>query len=101
MQVPWVFALRASSVYSGSGVEIACGADIPPPTLNTPPPMPPPLPVPTPGPWPTPTPPPDPEPIPPPEPVPLEGGAEGSTAADGLPNVGMWFEARCTCGGTD
>ena len=28
VQVPCFFALRASSVYSGSGVETACGAEI-------------------------------------------------------------------------
>ena len=32
--MPCVFALRPSSVYSGSGVETGSGADIPPPTLE-------------------------------------------------------------------
>src|SRR5581483_271434 len=99
VQVPCFLALRASSVYWGSGEEIAVGAEIPPPTRYTPPPIPPPLPAPTPGPWPTPTPPPDPEPIPPPAPVPLEGGAEGMTALVVVPRVGMWFSATCTAGG--
>src|SRR5438552_18772760 len=99
MQVPWVLALRASSVYSGSGVEIAWGADIPPPTQNTPQPIPPPLPVPTPGPCPTPTPPPEPEPMPPPEPVPFEGGAARIGAAVLVRRLGMRFSAVWTCGG--
>src|SRR5580700_1013854 len=83
VQVPCVFALRASSVYSGSGVESSCGDEIPPPTLYTPPPMPPPLPRPVPGPCPTPAPPSEPDPMPPPEPIPLEGGAAGIGAAVG------------------
>jgi hypothetical protein len=57
-QVPSYLAWRASSVYSGSGVEIGRGARTPPPTRNTPPPIPPPRPSPMPGPVPLPTPPP-------------------------------------------
>src|SRR5215470_10835584 len=97
-QVPWYFALRASSEYSGSGEKIALGAETPPPTRNAPPPMPPPWPGPTPGPSPDPTPPPLPEPIPPPDPVPFEGGPEGRFDI-GSPRFGI-FEAMWICGGT-
>ena len=41
-QVPWYFALRASSEYSGSGWKITRGALTPPPTWKNPPPTPPP-----------------------------------------------------------
>src|SRR6516162_2336555 len=96
--VPWNFALRASSEYSGSGWNRTRGADTPPPTWNTPPPMPPPRPGPTPGPSPEPTPPPEPEPMPPPEPVPFDSGPEGSFDI-GSPRFGM-FEASLIWGGT-
>src|SRR5437868_15253736 len=86
-QVPWYLALRASSEYSGSGVETARGALTPPPTRKMPPPIPPPRPGPTPGPAPEPTPPPEPDPIPPPDPVPFDGGPEGRCDI-GSPKVG-------------
>src|ERR1700751_2878891 len=99
-QVPWYFALRASSEYSGSGEKIAFGAETPPPTRNTPPPMPPPRPGPTPGPSPDPTPPPEPDPIPPPDPVPFESGPFGIAAAEGSPRFGMLFIASLIWRGT-
>src|SRR5215831_8296807 len=79
--VPWYFALRASSEYSGSILVRSWGAVTPPPTRNTPPPTPPPSPGPKPPPLPGPTPPPEPLPMPPPDPGPFEGGpifAKGS-----------------------
>src|SRR6476469_9204660 len=96
--VPWYLALRASSEYSGSGVNTARGAETPPPTRNTPPPIPPPRPGPTPGPVPEPTPPPEPEPIPPPDPVPFDIGPLGM-AALGSPKFGRLAEILI-CGGT-
>src|SRR4029077_18081361 len=98
-QVPSYLAWRASSVYSGSGVEIGRGARTPPPTRNTPPPIPPPRPSPMPGPVPLPTPPPDPHPIPPPEPVPFEAGARGIAGTAGSPRLGSLEDAISTFGG--
>src|SRR5215469_9011315 len=97
-QVPCNFALRASSAYSGSGVNTARGAETPPPTLNTPPPIPPPRPGPTPGPSPEPTPPPLPEPMPPPDPVPFDGGPEGKWDM-GSPKLGRFDCASLISGG--
>src|SRR3984893_2775322 len=70
--VPWNFALRASSEYSGSTLKITEGGETPPPMRYAPPPMLPPDPGPNPAPFPDPTPPWEPLPIPAPEPGPLE-----------------------------
>src|ERR1039457_4308104 len=86
---PWSFALRASSLYSGSTLYSSTGS-VSDPWKPPCPPIPPSCPGPAPAPFPGPTPVPSPSPMPPPFPGPAEGGP---MTACGSPNT-----ARFNCG---